>query len=83
MSDRHRDRALLHLSKVDAFRDYLVAHGFLDEEKSASPYEILRMRGPRGQVIVYRKASASEHATVYGIGEELARSFIRDTREHR
>lgn len=71
-------RSLLSLRKLDDFRTFCKECGW-NEETPVGDYEILRMRrkGNALPLIVYKKAEATEHATVFGISYVMACKFAR------
>jgi hypothetical protein len=79
MSDTPRDRGLLALELVRDFALYLSRMGW-KEETTKGHYEIFRARHwkEKDPLIVYAKATANRHATVYGLGADLAKKFIRE-----
>jgi len=75
-----RDRSLLHLSKLDAFRAFCETQGWTNVPVKGT-YERLRMtKEGCDPLIVYAKNGAKEHCTVYGTGLHLARDFIKRQR---
>lgn len=78
------DRALLHLSKLDAFAEWMARDGWT-REPTKGAYEVLRLTKP-GEVplVFYSRERAREHATVQsGSQYGYVRRFIRASRTAR
>jgi hypothetical protein len=78
-----RDRALLHIKKVDEFARWCEQQGWVREEPQGE-FEVLRMRhsATRERLYIHGKSrtelgGALQHVTVWGASERLAREFIR------
>lgn len=72
-----RDRALLHVSKLDRFAEWAIAQGYV-REQTKGVFEVLRLRKPDGHpVIFYTRNDAKEHVTAHGAGYELVRRWLR------
>lgn len=73
-----RSRSLLHLNKLDDFRAFCESRGW-SNASIKGPYERLRMtRSGSSPLIVYARSSATEHLTVHGVAEQMARAFLRE-----
>lgn len=79
MNDTPRDRGLLALHLVRDFAIFLSRMGW-KEEPTKGIYEVFRARHwkEKDPLIVYAKATATRHGTVYGVGADLAWKFIKD-----
>lgn len=76
-----RSRCLLHLSKLEAFQKFCESQGWLNEPIRGD-YERLRMTKEGSEIlIVYARLQATEHATVHGIAEQMARAFLSAQRQ--
>jgi hypothetical protein len=78
-----RDRALLHIKKVEEFARWCEQQGWIREEAQGE-FEVLRMRhgSTRERLYIHGRSStqmgaALQHVTVWGASERLAREFIR------
>lgn len=72
-------RCLLHKSKLDAFKKWLVGEGWI-EWPTKSVWEVLRMRRQGAIVLVYTKADLKEHYTTHGEALKQVRIFIRESK---
>jgi hypothetical protein len=81
MSDTPRNRGYLALHLVRDFALFLSRMGWKEEPlKGDTCYQLLRMRHwkEKDPLIVYQKGTATKHATVYGLGADLAKKFVRE-----
>jgi hypothetical protein len=74
-----RRRDLLHFNKLAAFQAFCESQGWVNEG-CLGPYERLRMRRGKEVLLVYARNQATEHCTVHGIAEQMARAFIHHNR---
>ncbi len=76
-----RDRALLHLSKLDDFAAWMAKSGWV-REPTKGTYEVLRLtKTDETPLIFYSRANAREHATTQsGPQHSFVRAFIRENR---
>jgi hypothetical protein len=75
-----RDRSLLHLSKIDAFADWLAGRGW-KREPTKGVYEVLRVRKDRELVLFFRH-EGGEHATAYARGLRMVLQWLRARPRH-
>lgn len=78
-------RNLLHINKLDAFKDWLTQRGVAHRPTNAD-WQMLQVRlTPRNQpaywAAVYRRAELKEHLSVDHRLEPLVRQFISDRRK--
>ena len=75
------DRRLLHKSKLELFKKWLIADGWNIEETKGD-YEVLRARKAtkKRPLIVYSKLEAKEHYSVMNKDCGVVGAFIRDCR---
>lgn len=75
------NRNTLALSKIDDFKSWLLANGW-EIVECKGLYEILRARHPNRSkpLIVYKRDSATVHATVQDSDFKIIRQFLRETR---
>ena len=76
------DRSRLHISKLDAFSEWLIKDGWkLEEPKGA--YEVLRARkdGRKNPLIVYTKLEAKEHLSVMDRDCDVLGAFLKSAKE--
>ena len=78
-----RSRSMLHMNKLDDFREWLKTQGWLWQEPK-SVYEALRMvrKGKYGNktLIVHRKDSATEHLTTWGESQVWLSKWLKERR---
>lgn len=74
-------RCLLHKSKVEAFKAWLVAQD-IEHRDGADYYELLQVRvpGSRAMAKLYQRHHMPEHVTVQEALLPLVRRFIKETR---
>lgn len=75
-------RCLLHLTKLDDFKEWLTAHG-IEHAPSKGEYEVLRVHLPKGWQCVFSRHDMPEHYTVARPLEKLVRRFIASRKEHK
>lgn len=76
-----RDRALLHRTKLDAFRAWLVANGY-DPSGPRGDFEVLRWKGkPRKQMPMIFDRMSGDHLTSNCTATEYVLRFIRDSKK--
>lgn len=73
------DRRTLHISKLEAFKKWLVEDGWRIEEPKGI-YEVLRARKPgrRHLLMVYKKDRAKEHLSMLDRDAGVLMAFLRD-----
>ena len=78
MANRH----MLHISKLEDFKDWLVKDGWKIEEPKGI-YEVLRARnaGRKNPLIVYTKADAKEHLSIMDRDGGVVGAFLRDCKK--
>ena len=78
MANRH----MLHISKLEDFKDWLVKDGWKIEEPKGI-YEVLRARnaGRKNPLIVYTKADAKEHLSLMDRDSGVVGAFLRDCKK--
>ena len=78
-----RDRAALHLTKIDAFAAWATKNGWT-RVSPKSGFEVLRLVNPaagrEGLAIFHARQTAKEHATSWGTGLRLVRQWFRERR---
>ena len=76
------DRRRLHISKLVAFRQWLVKDGWEIEDPKGR-WEVLRARKPGRQnpLIVYTKMDAKEHLSVMDRDSGVIGAFLRDCKK--
>lgn len=79
MANRHT----LHISRLDAFREWLEKHGWTICKISNNPYEVLRAKkeGVDHPLIVYKKQNAKEHLTFASRDIFVIHAFMRDSKK--
>lgn len=70
-------RNILHISKLEEFKNFLKTKGYMIVETSKNPFEVLRAVKGKDTVIVYKKADAKEHLSTMDKDYRLVREFIR------
>lgn len=73
-------RNILHISKLQAFEDFLETKGYMIIATSKNPFEVLRAQKEKDLVIVYQKADAKEHLSIMDKDYHLVREFIKRQR---
>lgn len=70
---------MLHISKLEDFKDWLVKDGW-EIEQPKGTYEVLRARksGRKNPLIVYTKADAKEHLSLMDRDSGVVGAFLRD-----
>lgn len=78
MANRHT----LHISKLEAFKKWLVKDGW-EIEETKGIWEVLRARksGRQNPLIVYRKADAKEHLSIMDRDSGVVGAFLRDCKK--
>ena len=73
------NRYMLHISKLEDFKDWLVKDGW-EIEQPKGTYEVLRARksGRKNPLIVYTKADAKEHLSLMDRDSGVVGAFLRD-----
>ena len=76
------NRNTLHISKLDAFREWLINDGWEIEEPKGI-WEFLRARksGRKHPLIVYAKYDVKEHFSLLDRDVGVVRAFLRDCRK--
>ena len=74
-------RNILHVSKLQEFKDFLETKGYMIVATSKNPYEVLRARKDGDTVIVYKKRGAKEHLSTMDKDYRLVREFIKSQRK--
>lgn len=79
-----RDRGLLAESQLEAFKAWAAERGWV-EEPTKGDYEVLRLRHPSAlhPAIYHQRRRSTLHVTSWGVGYDLARSFIDMRRAER
>lgn len=79
-----RDRGLLHVNQLDAFKAWAADSGWI-EEPAKGHYEVFRLRrtGNEHPAIYYQRAHETVHVTSWGVGLTLAHRYIRHRRTER
>lgn len=74
-----RYRALLHLSKLDDFADWMAKSGWV-REPTKGTFEVLRLaKAGESPLTFYSRANAREHVTVQaGPQHRFVRAYIRE-----
>jgi hypothetical protein len=77
-----RSRCHLHFNQLEAFREFLVSRGWV-EEQAKGQYEKLRMRHKREKdpLILHVREGAKEHFTTWGLSEKMASAFLHRRQE--
>lgn len=70
-------RNILHISKLQAFEDFLETKGYMIIATSKNPFEVLRAQKDGDTVIVYQKKDAKEHLSTMDKDYHLVREFIK------
>ena len=71
-------RNLLHVSKLDAFKDWLASQG-IEHRPGRGGYEVLQIKTKKGAwQCVFRRLEMAEHYTVAYPIEPIVRRFIKD-----
>jgi len=72
------------MNKLGRFRNWLTGKGWA-EQPTKGPYEVLRMTraGSRGTntLLVFRKDSATEHLTTYGLSQDWVARWLREKKD--
>lgn len=76
------NRSTLHISKLDAFKEWLVKDGWKLEEPKGR-YEVLRARkqGRKNPLLVYEKLDAKEHLSLLDRDTGVIGAFLRDSKK--
>lgn len=74
-------RNLLHQSRLEAFREWLVKDGWQIHDPTGI-YEVLRAKKGGRWLILYRKDSATEHYSVRDVDCSIVRHFLRWRKEN-
>lgn len=76
------DRALLHRSKLEDFKEWLVEDGWSIVERAGIYEEVRAFKaGRKHPLIVYTRVDGfSEHLTVRGMDYSVVRAYIRQRR---
>lgn len=76
------NRNTLHISKLDAFKEWLVKDGWELEEPKGR-YEVLRARKPgrKNPLLVYEKLDAKEHLSLMDRDTGVVGAFLRDSKK--
>lgn len=76
------NRNTLHISKLDAFKEWLVKDGWELEEPKGR-YEVLRARMPgrKNPLLVYEKLDAKEHLSLLDRDTGVIGAFLRDSKK--
>lgn len=74
-------RNILHISKLQEFKDFLETKGYMIVATSKNPYEVLRAQKDGDTVIVYKKKDAKEHLSTMDKDYRLVREFIKSQRK--
>lgn len=76
------NRYMLHISKLEDFKDWLVKDGW-EIEQPKGTYEVLRARksGRKNPLIVYTKADAKEHLSLMDRDSGVVGAFLRDCKK--
>lgn len=69
-------RNILHISKLQDFRDFLENEGYMILATSKNPFEVLRAKKDNDTVIVYKKKGSKEHLSTMDKDYHLVREFI-------
>ena len=76
------NRNTLHISKLDAFKEWIVKNGWELEEPKGR-YEVLRARKPgrKNHLLVYEKLDAKEHLSLLDRDTGVIGAFLRDSKK--
>lgn len=69
-------RNMLHKDKLKEFELFLVNKGYAIVPISNNPYEVLRAKKDKDNVIIYKKANAKEHLSVMEKDVRLVNEFL-------
>lgn len=74
-----RSRNLLHKSKLELFKKWLVDNNWVIEETKGA-YEVLRARhvDTKLPLLLYDRDNSIEHYTTEGVAYHMAKRFVRD-----
>jgi hypothetical protein len=72
-----RNRALLHFNKIDDFANYACHKWGYKKIPTKGIYEVLRLKGKLGIIIIYKKNDAKQHATVHGAALHLVKNYLK------
>lgn len=74
------NRSILHIKHVPEFRVWIETVGYTAISPSG-PYELMRARKGDDVVIVFKRNTAKEHATVQSKDVGLVRKFLKERSE--
>lgn len=81
-------RSLLHISKLDAFKEFVLDEDYIIMSPTAHPYEVLRIRkydqsGDSPDLTFYKKEPPTQHVTIPYEAEPLVRAFLAKQRYYK
>lgn len=77
MANRHT----LHINKLAKFQAFLEKENY-ELLPTKGTYEVLRARGERGTIVIYKRDQAKEHCSVMDKDVWIVRKFLREERKY-
>lgn len=74
-------RNILHVRKLQEFKNFLETRGYMIVATSKNPYEVLRAQKDGDAVIVYKKKDTKEHLSTMDKDYRLVWEFIKSQRK--